>query len=466
MIDPAVLVPAYDDAAGVTAQFNLNVLSVLNKQLGANFPLEDFRHVALWDAENEWIEMRLEALREVSVHIDDLDLEITSQRASSCAPEISAKFTEEGIAAELASAGFGVRKVWMDQDQRFALLCAQRRERSLIDSKRGFPRLGTTSVRSVPAAQTDLSVYSEAQNGFRPEGERVRHPKLAALTVALTAVLVMPVTQSVAQPFPFDPGSFGNGSTGSLGSDDPDIPIEDTLPQLSVTTLVDGLDHPWDVVAAPDGAILTGQRSGGFFVRRGDNTTGPVAADLSDLYAQSETGLMGIALARDFAQSRTLYTCQGFSAGGVTDVRVIAWTVDAGWTALTRTGNCIARNPGLVRASRGLPNSCGRRTDRCSSGLVTPRRRASRRIRIRWAARSCTSTPTELRRRGIRMLPARSTRSGTATSKAWPCNPEPAGCTRLNRAQASTTKSTCLPPAEITATARIGFPERTTNPCR
>ncbi|MBW4813097.1 PQQ-dependent sugar dehydrogenase [Rhodococcus qingshengii] len=178
----------------------------------------------------------------------------------------------------------------------------------------------------------------------------MRHPKLAALTVALTAVLVMPVTQSVAQPFPFDPGSFGNGSTGSLGIDDPDIPIEDTLPQLSVTTLVDGLDHPWDVVAAPDGAILTGQRSGGFFVRRGDNTTGPVAADLSDLYAQSETGLMGIALARDFAQSRTLYTCQGFSAGGVTDVRVIAWTVDAGWTALTRTGTVLP----------GIPVSSGR----------------------------------------------------------------------------------------------------------
>ena len=178
----------------------------------------------------------------------------------------------------------------------------------------------------------------------------MRHPKLAALTVALTAVLVMPVTQSVAQPLPFDPGSFGNGSTGSLGGDDPDIPIENTLPQLSVTTLVDGLDHPWDVVAAPDGAILTGQRSGGFFVRRGDNTTGPVSADLSDLYAQSETGLMGIALARDFAQSRTLYTCQGFSAGGVTDVRVISWTVDAGWTALTRTGTVLP----------GIPVSSGR----------------------------------------------------------------------------------------------------------
>lgn len=126
VIDPAVLVPAYDDAAGVTAQFNLNVLAVLNKQLGANFPLDDFRHVALWDAENQWIEMRLEALRELSVHIDDLDLEITFAAGEQLRTEISAKFTEDGIAAELASAGFGVRKVWTDQDQRFALLCAQR----------------------------------------------------------------------------------------------------------------------------------------------------------------------------------------------------------------------------------------------------------------------------------------------------------------------------------------------------
>jgi L-histidine N-alpha-methyltransferase len=126
VIDPAVLVPAYDDAAGVTAQFNLNVLAVLNKQLGSNFPLEDFRHVALWDAENQWIEMRLEALRELSVRIDDLDLEITFAAGEQLRTEISAKFTEDGIAAELASAGFGVRKVWTDQDQRFALLCAQR----------------------------------------------------------------------------------------------------------------------------------------------------------------------------------------------------------------------------------------------------------------------------------------------------------------------------------------------------
>lgn len=87
---------------------------------------------------------------------------------------------------------------------------------------------------------------------------------------------------------------------------------------------------------APDGAVLTGQRSGGFFVRRADGSTGPVAADLSDLYAQSETGLMGITLASNLAQSRTLYTCQGFQGGGVTDIRIQSWTVDAGWTTLTR----------------------------------------------------------------------------------------------------------------------------------
>jgi glucose/arabinose dehydrogenase len=162
------------------------------------------------------------------------------------------------------------------------------------------------------------------------------------VTIATIAILAIPITQCSAQTLP----------SGSLGSADSssEVPTEDTLPELTVTTVLDGLDHPWDVVAAPDGTILTGQRSGGFVVRRSDNTTGPVAADLSDLYARSETGLMGIALARDFAQSRTLYTCQGFSAGGVTDIRVISWTVDAGWTELTRTGTVLS----------GLPVSSGR----------------------------------------------------------------------------------------------------------
>ncbi|NMM83586.1 glucose dehydrogenase [Rhodococcus sp. SRB_17] len=182
----------------------------------------------------------------------------------------------------------------------------------------------------------------------------MRHPKYAVLTAATIAILTIPVTQCSAQSLPSS-GSLGSlnsgslsSSSGSLGSSE--TPTEDTLPELSVTTVLDGLDHPWDVVAAPDGAVLTGQRSGGFFVRRSDGTTGSVSADLSDLYAKVETGLMGTALARDFEQSRILYTCQGFQGGGVTDIRIVAWTVDAGWTALTRTGNVLTGIP--VEAGR------------------------------------------------------------------------------------------------------------------
>ncbi|MDI9916682.1 PQQ-dependent sugar dehydrogenase [Rhodococcus sp. IEGM 1379] len=180
----------------------------------------------------------------------------------------------------------------------------------------------------------------------------MRHPKYAVLTVATIAILTIPVTQCSAQSLQSSGslGSLGSSSlgSGSLGSSE--TPTEDTLPDLSVTTVMEGLDHPWDVVAAPDGAVLTGQRSGGFFVRRGNGSTGPVSANLSDLYVKSETGLMGMALARDFGQSRILYTCQGFQGGGITDIRIAAWTVDAGWTALTRTGTVLTGIP--VEAGR------------------------------------------------------------------------------------------------------------------
>src|SRR6202042_310736 len=67
--DPAVLVAAYDDDSGVTADFNKNVLAVLNAELGANFDTDEFEHVALWDPAAEWIEMRLRSLAEQTVQI-------------------------------------------------------------------------------------------------------------------------------------------------------------------------------------------------------------------------------------------------------------------------------------------------------------------------------------------------------------------------------------------------------------
>jgi L-histidine N-alpha-methyltransferase len=118
---PEVLVPAYDDAAGVTAAFNLNVLEVVNARLGADFAAADFRHVAVWDADNAWIEMRLEALRDVHVHIADLDLDVDFAAGEQLRTEISAKFTRERLVAEFERAGFAEAGWWTDRGERFSV---------------------------------------------------------------------------------------------------------------------------------------------------------------------------------------------------------------------------------------------------------------------------------------------------------------------------------------------------------
>ncbi|MFE2961456.1 L-histidine N(alpha)-methyltransferase [Nocardia tengchongensis] len=127
VIDPAVLVPAYDDAAGVTAEFNRNVLHVLNARLGADFEPEKFAHVAVWDAEREWIEMRLEATEAMTVRIPELDLTVDFAQGEQLRTEISAKFRREVLESELDAAGFRAEHVWTDPDQRFALVLAERR---------------------------------------------------------------------------------------------------------------------------------------------------------------------------------------------------------------------------------------------------------------------------------------------------------------------------------------------------
>jgi len=127
VVDESVLVPAYDDAAGVTAEFNRNVLRVLNRSLGADFDVDGFGHVALWDAENEWIEMRLRAERAMRVRVTDLDLTIDFAAGEEMCTEISAKFRIEGIREMLVEAGFGVTRSWVDERDRFALTLATAR---------------------------------------------------------------------------------------------------------------------------------------------------------------------------------------------------------------------------------------------------------------------------------------------------------------------------------------------------
>ncbi|MFE5586671.1 L-histidine N(alpha)-methyltransferase [Kitasatospora sp. NPDC056531] len=119
--DPAVLVAAYDDGAGVTAEFNRNVLNVLNRELGADFDPDAFEHVARWDAEQEWIEMRLRSLRSQTVKIPALDLPVHFDRGEELRTEVSAKFRRERVAGELAAAGLRLSRWWTDPEGRFGL---------------------------------------------------------------------------------------------------------------------------------------------------------------------------------------------------------------------------------------------------------------------------------------------------------------------------------------------------------
>ena len=118
---PDVLVPAYDDAAGVTAEFNLNLLDVLNQRLDANFDRTAFEHVAVWDAECEWIEMRLRATRDIVTQVPGVGLTVRLARGESIRTEISAKFRRAGLTAELQAAGFVEHGWWTDEREWFSL---------------------------------------------------------------------------------------------------------------------------------------------------------------------------------------------------------------------------------------------------------------------------------------------------------------------------------------------------------
>jgi L-histidine N-alpha-methyltransferase len=119
--DEKVLVRAYDDAAGVTAAFNKNVLTVVNRELGADFDPGTFDHVALWDAGNEWIEMRLRSRTEQTVKIPALDLAVDFAAGEELRTEVSAKFRKEGVRGELSEAGLELAHWWTDREGRFAL---------------------------------------------------------------------------------------------------------------------------------------------------------------------------------------------------------------------------------------------------------------------------------------------------------------------------------------------------------
>lgn len=119
--DVGRLLAAYDDTAGVTARFNLNVLSVLNRELGADFDLDRFEHRAVWNSEQSWIEMRLRSTAAQKCHIQALDLDIVVDEGEEILTEISAKFDRATLPAELQSAGLEQLDSWSDPGGDFLL---------------------------------------------------------------------------------------------------------------------------------------------------------------------------------------------------------------------------------------------------------------------------------------------------------------------------------------------------------
>ncbi|TXL85665.1 L-histidine N(alpha)-methyltransferase [Streptomyces sp. IB2014 016-6] len=122
--EESVLVRAYDDASGVTAAFNKNVLAVVDRELGADFDPADFDHVARWDRDQQWIEMRLRARRDLTVKVPELDLVVTFEAGEEMRTEVSAKFTQDRVRTELAGAGMELTNWWTDEAGRFALSLA------------------------------------------------------------------------------------------------------------------------------------------------------------------------------------------------------------------------------------------------------------------------------------------------------------------------------------------------------
>jgi len=123
--DRTRLVSAYDDGAGVTAEFNRNVLLVLNRELGADFEPGRFEHVARWNEPDQRIEMRLRSTGDQRVRVADLDLDLAFGAGEEMLTEISTKFSPDALAVELSECGFVVETMWRSEGDEFLLTMAR-----------------------------------------------------------------------------------------------------------------------------------------------------------------------------------------------------------------------------------------------------------------------------------------------------------------------------------------------------
>ena len=120
--DQREMIAAYDDSQEVTAEFDRHLLQVLNRELDADFEADAFDHLAVWNSTEQHIEMRLRSRVEQRVKIRGLDLAVHFEQGEAWITESSAKFTTDGLQAELAAAGLGTDQLWADSDAGFALI--------------------------------------------------------------------------------------------------------------------------------------------------------------------------------------------------------------------------------------------------------------------------------------------------------------------------------------------------------
>ncbi|WP_285184276.1 MULTISPECIES: PQQ-dependent sugar dehydrogenase [unclassified Rhodococcus (in: high G+C Gram-positive bacteria)] len=179
-----------------------------------------------------------------------------------------------------------------------------------------------------------------------------------ALSAALATTACSTTTESDASPAAGTPESPTSQATtpGPMSAD-----AASAVPNVVVSSLATGLDHPWDVVRAPDGTVIFDERPGRFTAIRPGGEPTPISADLGDLFVGSETGLMGLALSPTFETDRTLYSCQGIRGDDPT-IGVVAWTVADDYASLTRERTVVSGFPvtsGRHGGCRVLANADG-----------------------------------------------------------------------------------------------------------
>ena len=171
---------------------------------------------------------------------------------------------------------------------------------------------------------------------------------VAGAAIAMAVTVASPLTACAQSSLP-----GGGSGTGSLGSLAPEQPLSPG-PEVTVQEVSGGLTIPWDVARDPDGLIITGERGSGtvYAIRQGGERT-RVAADFGELSNRAESGLMGLALARDFASSREVYTCHSDAAAG--DNRVTAWRAADDWSVLESPRVLVE---GILLSAQGLHSGC------------------------------------------------------------------------------------------------------------